>query len=114
MGKGDRLGEFEQLALLALMRLGRDAHGASVQEELEGVAGRSASISAIYITLTRLESKGMVRSWMGPPSDVRGGKARRHFALTPEGALALHRSRSGLLAMWDGLESQLDAAAHAE
>jgi PadR family transcriptional regulator PadR len=114
VGKSERLGEFEQLALLALMRLGNDAHGATVQEELEGVAGRDASISAIYITLTRLVSKGMVRSWMGEPSEVRGGKARRHFALTPEGMNALHRSRSSLLAMWDGLEGQLDQALHVD
>ena len=113
MGKGDRLGEFEQLALLAVMRLGAEAHGASIQEELERTAGRSASISAIYITLTRLEGKGMVKSWLGQPEEVRGGKARRHFRVEPAGALALNESREKLLRMWDGLEGELDALGHA-
>ena len=116
MGKGtsQRLGEFEQLALLAVMRLGADAHGAAIQGVLERDAGRDASISAIYITLTRLETKGMVRSWMGEPLEVRGGKARRHFEVTPAGATALNHSRNSLLAMWSGLERQLEDAAHAD
>ena len=107
----ERLGEFEQLALLAVMRLGEDAYGARVQEELEAVAGRDASISQIYITLTRLESKGLVSSWMGPPEPVRGGKARRYFRVEPAGAVALNEGRSRLLAMWDGLERALEATA---
>lgn len=110
MAKGDRLGEFEQLALLAVLRLGEDAHGARVQAELEGTAGRSASISAIYITLTRLEQKGLVRSWLGEPSDVRGGKARRFFAVEADGLSALNASRDTLLKMWDGLEGALESA----
>ena len=110
MSKGDRLGEFEQLALLAVVRLGEDAHGAAIQEELERTAGRSASISAIYITLTRLEGKGLVESWLGEPSEVRGGKARRHFRVRPRGLEVLHRSRQGLLRMWDGVEGALEQA----
>lgn len=111
LAKTDHLGEFEQLALLAVMRLGDDAYGARIQEELDGTAERDASISAIYITLTRLEKKGMVRSWMGPPSDERGGKARRYFAVEPEGIAALNEARQRLLSMWDGLEADLEAAA---
>lgn len=107
----ERLGEFEQLALLAVMRLGEDAYGARVQEELEAVAGRDASISQIYITLTRLESKGLVSSWMGAPERVRGGKARRYFRVEAAGAVALTEARSRLLAMWDGLEQALEATA---
>ena len=110
----DRLGEFEQLALLAVMRLGDDAYGARIQEELEETAGRQASISAIYTTLTRMESKGLVRSWMGQPSNVRGGKARRHFEVTPAGALSLSRSRNSLLSMWRSLEDRLESASHGE
>jgi PadR family transcriptional regulator PadR len=110
VAKTDHLGEFEQLALLAVMRLGDDAWGARIQEELDATAEREASISAIYITLTRLEKKGMVRSWMGPPSDERGGKARRYFAVEPEGVVALDEARRRLLSMWDGLEADLEAA----
>ena len=109
MAKGDRLGEFEQLALLAVLRLGDQAHGAGIQAELEQTAGRDASISAIYITLTRLEGKGMVTSWLGEPAEVRGGKARRFFQVEPAGALALDRSRGQLLKMWDGLEARMES-----
>jgi PadR family transcriptional regulator PadR len=109
MSKTDNLGEFEQLALLAVLRLGDEAYGAQIQEELDRSANRSAAISSIYITLTRLESKGMVRSEMGPASADRGGKPRRYFFIEPAGLDALRGSRGRLLSMWDGLEKELDA-----
>lgn len=109
--RAERLGEFEQLALLAVMRLGDDAYGAPIQEELEATAGREASISQIYITLTRLEAKGLVSSRMGAPEAVRGGKARRFFRVEREGVVALNEARLRLLSMWDGLEHELGAAA---
>lgn len=114
MARSNHLGEFEQLALLAVMRLGAKAHGAAVQEELERVALRQATIGAIYTTLTRMEAKGLVRSWKGEPAGVRGGKARRHFEVTPAGASALGRSRESLLAMWDSVEARLGTAGHAD
>lgn len=110
MAKSDRLGEFEQLALLAVMRLGSEANGATIQHELELTAGRQASISGIYITLTRLESKGHVSSWMGQPEEVRGGKARRFFRVEPAGLSKLNETRTRLLSMWDGLERELEQA----
>jgi len=97
------LGEFEQLAMLAVLRLDEGAYGASVQEMLEARAGRTASISAIYITLTRLEAKGLVSSRMGAPTDQRGGKARRFFRVESAGRVALEEARTGLRSMWDGL-----------
>ncbi len=109
MSKRDNLGEFEQLALLAVMRLGDEAYGARIQEELDGRVARSASISAIYITLTRLEGKGLVSSWMGEPTEVRGGKARRYFRVELAGIAALHGARARLLSMWEGLETRIDA-----
>ena len=108
--KSDHIGEFEGLALLAVMRLGDSAYGARIQRELESTAGRRASISAIYITLTRLQDKGLVSSWMGAPTDARAGKARRFFKVGPAGVAALGRARSQLLAMWDGLEGDLEGA----
>jgi PadR family transcriptional regulator PadR len=98
------------MALLAVLRLGDSAYGARIQRELEMTAGRRASISAIYITLTRLEDKGLVSSSMGAPTDERGGKARRLFRVKPVGVAALGRARSRLLAMWNGLEADLDGA----
>jgi PadR family transcriptional regulator PadR len=108
MAKQDHLGEFEQLALLAVMRLGEEAYGASIQEELDGTAHRSASISSIYITLTRLETKGLVSSSMGPGSDDRGGRPRRYFRILPAGVDALREARDRLVSMWRGLETDLE------
>ena len=105
MAKNEHLGEFEQLALLAVLRLGSNAYGATIQEELDRTAGRSTAISSIYITLTRLESKGLVRSSMGAPD---GGRPRRYFRLEEEGVRALKASRSVLLSMWDGVEHELE------
>jgi DNA-binding PadR family transcriptional regulator len=110
VAKQDHLGEFEQLALLAVMRLGDAAYGASIQEELDGTAERSAAISSIYITLTRLESKGLVRSSMGEPTGDRGGKPRRYFRVEPAGVESLREARKRLLSMWSGLETELEGA----
>jgi PadR family transcriptional regulator PadR len=107
MPKTDHLGEFEQLALLAVMRLDGEAYGARIQAELDEIAGRRSAISSIYITLTRLETKGMVRSFLGSPSDERGGKARRYFRAEPAGVTALRDAREGLISMWRGLEDEL-------
>lgn len=113
MAKNDHLGEFEQLALLAVMRLDDEAYGARIQEELDARGGRSAAISTIYITLTRLEAKGLVSSSMGSSTAQRGGRARRYFRLEPAGVAALRDTRERLLAMWDGLEADLRAGAGA-
>jgi len=110
MGKKEHLGEFEQLALLAVMRLGDDAYGARIQEELDAIAGRSASISSIYITLTRLETKGFVTSELGSPGEQRGGRPRRYFGLEPAGLAALREARERLTSMWTGLEGELESA----
>ena len=104
----DRLGEFEQLALLAVLRLGDGAYGASIQQELKSRAGRTTSIGSIYVTLTRLEAKGLVSSALGEPTDVRGGKAKRLFRVEPAGLTALHLSRERLLTMWSGLEDTIE------
>jgi DNA-binding PadR family transcriptional regulator len=109
MAELENLGEFEQLALLAVMRLGKDAYGARIQSELESRACRKASVSAIYITLTRLEAKGLVTSWLGEPTKVRGGRSRRFFRVEPKGISALQHARDRLLSMWDGLEVAVES-----
>lgn len=103
MPKGEFLGEFEQLVLLALIRLGDDAYGMAVRRELEARAERDVSIGAVYATLDRLESKGLVRSRIGDPSADRGGRAKRCFIITGAGARALERSQQALRQMLDGL-----------
>ena len=101
------LGEFEQLVLIAIVRLGPEAYGATIRREIEARTGRRLSISATYTTLERLEQKGCVRSWVGEPTPERGGRRRKYFALQPLGARALktaYRAFSGMVA---GLEQRL-------
>jgi PadR family transcriptional regulator PadR len=105
----DYLGEFEQMVLLAIMRLGDDAYGLGVREELERVGGRSPSSGALYTTLDRMERKGLLASRAGEATSARGGRPRRYVGLTPQGTAALQRSREALLRLWDGLETSLDA-----
>jgi len=106
-----QLGDLEELVLLAVLRLGDHAYGARIREELQTRAGRSASISTIYVTLMRMEEKGLSRSWMGEPTSERGGKAKRNFAVTPEGARALEASRAVRNRMWAGLRPEGEAHA---
>ncbi len=104
MSTRDYLGEFEQVVLLSLMRLGDDAYGVSIRREIEERTGRSVSLGAIYPTLHRLEAKGYVSSYTGEPTATRGGRAKRHFQLDAEGRTALNRSREMLAALWQGWE----------
>lgn len=97
------LGELEQLIMLAVLRLKDDAWGVPIQRELAERAGRDVAVGTIYVTLSRLEAKGMVRSWLGDSTPERGGKARRHYALERSGALALNEARAAHARMWDGI-----------
>ena len=104
----DYLGEFEQMVLLTIMRLGTDAYGLAVRDELEAVAGRSPSSGSLYTTLDRMEKKGLVESSAGEITQERGGRPRRYVRVTPEGQSLLARSRDTLMALWNGLEGALD------
>ena len=106
MSRGEYLGEFEQLVLLALVRLGEGAYGLSVRRELVDRAGREVAIGAVYATLDRLEQKGLVASALGEPTAERGGRAKRHFRLTGEGSKALKRSQAAMARMLDGLPAK--------
>ena len=88
------LGEFEELVLLAAMRLGHNAYGVPIRELLEQVTGRSISVGALYATLDRLERKGFVHSWLGESTSERGGRARRYFQVEIAGRDALIRARN--------------------
>lgn len=104
----DYLGEFEQMVLLAIMRLDEGAYGLAIKDELQAVAGRSPSSGGLYTTLDRMEAKGLVESFAGEVTQERGGRPRRYVRLTPEGRTLVARSRSTLMALWDGLEGALD------
>src|SRR5262249_23880651 len=102
------LGEFEQMVLLALVRLGPDAYGATIRREIEARTGRELAISAVYVTLDRLETKGLVKSRVGDPSPTRGGRRRKHFALLPPGRRALAQAYRAYRGMVEGLEREVD------
>lgn len=92
--KGERLGEFEELVLLCVRQLGEEeAYGSAIQEALATDADREVTLGAIYAALDRAQRKGFADSWMGEPRNERGGRARRHYAVTDEGRDALAESR---------------------
>jgi PadR family transcriptional regulator PadR len=82
------LGEFEYLLLTAAERLGEDAYGAAIRQEIEATTQRRCSIGALYTTLDRLESKGLLKTWMGDPTPQRGGRAKRMVRVTAKGIQA--------------------------
>jgi DNA-binding PadR family transcriptional regulator len=104
MGKGSFLGEFEQLVLLAVARLGGDGYGVTIRREIERRAGRDVSIGAVYGTLSRLEEKGLCASREGEAESRRGGRSRRHYRIEPAGVRALEAARGMLDRLWDGLD----------
>ena len=82
------LGEFEYLLLAAAVRLGDEAYGAAIRQEIEQATGRHCSIGALYTTLDRLETKGFLKTWMGNATPQRGGRAKRLVRVTPRGVQA--------------------------
>ncbi len=82
------IGEFEYVLLTAAATLGEDAYGAAIREQIESATGRRCSIGALYTTIDRLESKGMLATWMGEATAERGGRAKRMVRLTPLGVQA--------------------------
>lgn len=110
MGR-DVLGEFEMMVLLAAMRLGEDeAYALGIVDVIQARAGRRVRRSAVYTTLKRLEEKGLVSSYLGEARPERGGKARRHIVVEPEGRKAVHESRRAFEEMWGGLDTASGAA----
>ena len=102
------LGELELTVLLALLRLGDGAYGAAIRAEIRARTGREVTPGAIYPTLDRLEQKGFVRSHIGAPEPVRGGRSRRHFALQPAGIREARRAWRQLSSLAAGVESALE------
>ncbi|MEM9408347.1 MAG: helix-turn-helix transcriptional regulator [Acidobacteriota bacterium] len=101
------IGELEHLILLALLRLGDSAYGASIRQEIQTRAGRDVAAGALYTILARLETKGLVSSRTGEPTAQRGGRRKKHYRLEPLGARALGRSHRALRRMAADLEDEL-------
>ena len=97
------LGEFEQLILLAVLRLGDDAYGVTIRAQLAERAGRTIAPGALYTALERLEAKRAITSRMGNPTPQRGGRAKRYVKVTPVGMEALTRALQAYERLMDGL-----------
>ena len=97
------LGGFELLVLLALMKLGDDAYGVSVAEEIEASSGRNVAVGSLYLTLKRLEHKKLVSSRRGEPTAERGGRAKTHFSVTGKGVTVAAHAQRTLTTLWSGV-----------
>ena len=83
-----QLGEFEYLMLTAAARLGDEAYGLAIRQEIEAATGRQCSLGALYTTLDRLELRGLIKTWMGDPTPQRGGRPKRMVRITSKGEQA--------------------------
>lgn len=97
------LAEFELYVMLAVARLGEDAYGVSIRQEIEARTGRPVSVGALYSTLGRLGDKGLVAFRVSDPRPVPGGRARKYCRLTPQGEAALAHSTAMLTKMMQGV-----------
>jgi DNA-binding PadR family transcriptional regulator len=102
------LGQFEHVVLLAILRLGDTAYAPAILEEIETRTGKPASPGSMYVTLDRLEEKGLIRSRLADAADDRGGRPRRYVTVTAFGMRELRASRTALLKLWRGLEGVLE------
>jgi DNA-binding PadR family transcriptional regulator len=98
------LGGFENLLLLAILRLGDRAYGVTIRLELLDAAGRDVAVGAIYTGLDRLQQKGFVESWNGEPTSERGGRAKKFYRVTPAGKQALKETHRALQKLAAGLK----------
>ncbi len=110
MGTPPPLGDFEQLVLLALVRLGEGAYGVAIHNEIVERGGRDVTVAAVYKTLERLEDKGFAGSSLGEPTAERGGRRKKFFHIRPAGMRALRHAIASLKRMAVGLAADLDLA----
>ena len=96
------IGEFELAVLLCVSLLREEAYGAAVRREVSKRLERDCSVGAVYTTLQRLESKGLVESWTSDPTPVRGGRSKRCFAVTAAGDRAIQRAQTTARRLWSG------------
>ena len=104
------LGEFEQIVLLAILSLNGDVYAVPIVDEIERRTAHKVERAAVYVTLRRLEKKGLISSWMSEPVQERGGKPRRLVKVEPAGRQLLRESRQLLGQMWYGLDWKLEDA----
>jgi DNA-binding PadR family transcriptional regulator len=102
MATGLSLGEFEQVVLLAILRLAEDAYGVAIRAEITACTGREPTPGALYTTLDRLEDKGLVSSRLGDPTPQRGGRAKRYFTVNPKGLAAITHAQQSYRRLLEG------------
>jgi DNA-binding PadR family transcriptional regulator len=103
-------GEFEHMLLAAVIRLRDGAYGASILREIEERTGRRVPAGSLYVTLDRLEQKGLVESRTGDPEPGRGGRPKRYVSVTPAGLESVREVREAMLNLWAGIEDRLGKA----
>jgi len=103
MIKRDQLGSFELMVILVLIRLGENAYGVPICEELEKRTGRDVAVGSVYAALERLEDKGFVTSELGEPTPERGGRAKKYFHMTARGLKEVKETQRSLVKLWQGL-----------
>jgi PadR family transcriptional regulator PadR len=104
MHSAPSLGEFEQVVLLAILRLGDSAYGVTIGAEITECTGREPAPGALYTTLDRLEDKGLVISRLGDPTPQRGGRAKRYFAVNAKGLAAITRVQQSYRRLLEGCQ----------
>jgi PadR family transcriptional regulator PadR len=104
MSRPDSLGQFEQLVLTSILTLRDDAYGVTIHSKVQELSGSSSvSLGAVYVTLDRLEDKGLIASWMSDPTPERGGRAKRCYRLEALGERALEESAATAKRVWDSI-----------
>ena len=98
------MGEFEQIVLLAILRLDDGAYGVTIRDEIAGCTDRDPSPGALYTTLDRMEEKGLVTSRFGQPTPERGGRAKRYFRVTAKGEAAVASAQRAYQRLLQGLK----------
>jgi PadR family transcriptional regulator PadR len=106
----DTLGAFEQAVMLAIVRLGDDAYGRAILNQLQARMNRDIPAGAVHATLNRLEKKRLLASRVEPGTPIRGGRARRFYRLQPSGVRALNDAWTAVEALWRGLRRPLKGA----
>src|ERR1700685_2525168 len=104
MAKVDSLGQFEQLVLTAILTLREDAYGVSIHSKVQELARpKAVSLGAVYVTLDRLEDKGLIKSWLSDPTPERGGRSKRFYRLEALGERALQESTATSKRVWEAV-----------
>ncbi len=108
MTSREGLNEVDQMVMLALVRLESAAYGVTIRAEIESRSGKTVSMAAVYSALERLEQRGYAESWLSEPTAERGGRAKKHFKITADGAIELREARGAMTRMWEGLDMHPD------